>query len=454
MHKSEIALARPNYSSHLITPPLGLGYLSSYLKHKGHSTKIIDGLNFGYSIGQIVDRCAGAGVVGINCMTAYFPEVVKLSRALKNKGFTVVIGGPHASALPDITLEETGADYVIIGEGELTLSQLLDNLDSNKPIENIPGLLDKKDKIIARRPLLQDLDSLPFPDWEQMDPRVYKKAPHGGLVKSFPIAPVITSRGCPFKCTFCASPSFWGDTIRFRTPENVVDEIQYLISSFGIREVHFEDDNLTLKRSHVEDICNLILKRGIKISWAAPNGVRVDTLDSDLLALMKKSGCYFLAFGIESGNQGILDSVKKGVNLESIRKAVSLAKKAGIITQGFFIFGLPGETEGTIKESIRFSKEIALDKAQFLILDLLPGSELWDKLKKEKIADWGGYKSYQEAVWLPEGMSARQLNRMAGFAFRSFFLRPKQILFILRYLKPSQIPFIIRRMVDFRVFNT
>lgn len=311
MHK--IVLIRPNYYSHLITPPLGIGYMSGYLKNNGLDVEIIDGLNLNYSVKETVDQCHGAVLVGISCMSAYFSAVKELSKELKKRAFKVVIGGPHATALPDLTLQETQADYVAVGEGELSLLQLAQCTLNNDSCENIPGIFSNNNKKLRlKRPLIKELDSLPYPDWKSIDPRIYKKAPHGGLVKSFPVAPLTSTRGCPFECTFCASPVLWNRTIRYRSPENVVDEIEYLVKEFNVREVHFEDDNLTLKKEHIEGICNLILKRKIKINWATPNGVRVDTLDLELLKLMKKSGCYFIAFGIESGNQGILDQAKKG----------------------------------------------------------------------------------------------------------------------------------------------
>ena len=216
MKKPEVALVRPNYHSHLITPPLGFGYFSSYLKNEGYKTRIIDGLNLNHSVDHIVNQCDGSDIVGISCMSAYFPETAELSNRLKANGFTVVVGGPHASALPELTLEVTRADYIIIGEGELSLSQLVDKIEDNEPTENIPGIMCVNSKgIVARRPLIEDLDSLPFPDWEGIDPRTYAKAPHGGLVKSFPVAPIVSTRGCPFGCAFCASPFLWEQRIRF-----------------------------------------------------------------------------------------------------------------------------------------------------------------------------------------------------------------------------------------------
>lgn len=445
----KVILCRPNYKTHLITPPLGLGYISSYLESKGYATEIIDGLNLALSNEDIVERCAGADIIGISCMSAYFSEVTDLARKLKDKGFKVVIGGPHASALPELTLQETDADYVIAGEGEVSFAELLEKGETS---DSLSGVIGRSDKNLKKSELIKDLDSLPFPDWQKMKPQKYRKAPHGGLIKNFPVAPVITSRGCPFTCTFCASPSLWERKIRFRSPENVVNELQYLITDFGIREIHFEDDNLTLKREHIESICRLILRKRIKISWATPNGVRADTLDIDMLRLMKESGCYYLAFGIESGNQDILNQIKKKETLSTIEKAVKQAKALGFLTQGFFIFGLPGETEQTIINTIEFAKKIPLDRAQFLILDVLPGSELWDELKDERIVNWK-YKSYQEVSWLPSGLTREILMRAQSSAFKKFFLRPKPMYSLFKHFKLSQLPFVITRVRDFRLLG-
>ncbi|MCX5703136.1 MAG: radical SAM protein [Candidatus Omnitrophica bacterium] len=330
---------------------------------------------------------------------------------------------------------------------------MVDAIQNNLPVDGIIGIVTRRNiGTIQKSPLIENLDSLPYPDWKQINPAGYKKAPHGGLVKTFPVAPIISTRGSPFECTFCSSPFLWDRTIRFRSPENIVGEIEYLIDEFKVREIHFEDDNLTLKREHIEGVCNIILKRNIKINWATPNGVRADTLDWNLLRLMKESGCYSLAFGIESGNQEILNRAKKKTNLETIEKTVRLAKKLGIITQGFFIFGLPGETEKTIQETIDFAKRLPLDKAQFLILDILPGSQLWDGLRRDRVVNWN-YKSYQEATWVPEGLDGPRLRRSVGYAFRSFFFRPRQILFLLKYFKVAQTPFIIKRIIDYNMFS-
>lgn len=452
MHKPKIILIRPNYYSHLVTPPLGLGYLSSYLKQNQFEVLLIDGLNKRYSLEKILSFCKTSDLVGISCLSSYFSEVVQLSRRLKEKGCKVVVGGPQATALPQETLKETQADFVVMGEGELTFLQLAQCLLEKRDPQDIPGIFTGDWSKFKKREFIQNLDSLPFPDWQQLDPRFYQKAPHGGLVKSFPAAPIISSRGCPFDCSFCASPYLWEKKIRFRSPENVVDEIAYLKDCFGVKEIHFEDDNLTLNREHAEKICQLLLKRKIKIFWAAPNGVRVDAIDRELLSLMKKSGCYFLAFGIESTDEKILQRIKKGIDLDRVAKVVHWAKSYGIITQGFFIFGLPGETKETIRKTIRFAKSIPLDKAQFLILDVLAGSRLWNELKDKRIST-NGYRSYQEAVWIPEDLTKQELERMHGYAFRSFFFRPRQLWFFLRYFRLTQIPYIFQRIKDFNILS-
>jgi anaerobic magnesium-protoporphyrin IX monomethyl ester cyclase len=437
----KIALVRPRYDTHLITPPLSIGYISSFLKSRGFDVEIIDGLNLNLTNEEIVRQCSDADIVGITCLSDYFPETLDLTRKLKKAGRRVAIGGPHASVLPELTLEATGADAVVVGEGEMAMLNMVEDLRDTGGIDRV-----------YKTEFVEDLDGLPFPDWGQMDPRKYKKAPHGAFIKNFPVAPVVTTRGCPYECTFCASPKIWERSIRYRSPGNVVDEIELLVREYEVKEIHFEDDNLTLKRSHVEGICQLIIERGVKISWACPNGVRADKLDHDLLKLMEKSGCYYIAFGIESGDQKILDNVKKHIEIETVFKAVEMAEEEGIMTQGFFIFGLPGETRQTIEKTIDFSKRTKLSRAQFLLLDVLPGCELWDNLEFEGKGEWNK-SSYHEVIWVPPTVDEETLKGAPPRAFKAFFLRPKQFLSIIRYVRLQQLPYLMKRVFDFRIFG-
>ena len=449
-----VAITRPQYDTHLITPPLGIGYLASYLKSKHIECTIVDGLNLGLDNKEIVKQVKHVQIVGISVLSYYFLKAIDLSKRLKKVGKIVIIGGPHASTLPKLTLVKTNADYIVVGEGEETLFKLVELIckgTSKKDIQ-IPGVISRYTKKFIDAPFVADLSSIPMPDWDQIDPRFYQKAPHGGVVKYFPIAPIMTTRGCPYECKFCASPLLWKRRLRYRNPKEVVDEIEYLVNEKGIKEIQMEDDNFTLKRDHAEGVCKEILRRKINVAWSTPNGIRADRVDEKLLKLMKKAGCYAVAFGIESGNQEILANIHKLESLETIEKAVRLAHKVGLVTQGFFIFGLPGETKDTIRNTINFAKRIPLDKAQFLTLDVIPGSALWDELKFKNKVNWHIH-SYFEVSWVPPTIDKDTLAKAQSQAFREFFFRPRQILTVLRFMKISQLSYIFRRLKDTKVLR-
>ena len=447
----KVALVRPNYQTYLITPPLGLGYISSYLKKEGHEVIIVDGLNRNLTNSEIVKLVRDCQIVGINILTDYYLQAKDLARRLKAEGKIVVLGGVHPSVMPKESIEECNADFIVVGEGEETMDELVKAIENKKSTKHIKGLYSRNNfsNFKPREPI-QNLDSLPFPDWKSIDPRKYQKAPHGAIVKNFPVGPITSTRGCPYECTFCASPKFWCRKLRYRSPENVVDEIEYLIKHFGVKEIHFEDDNLTLNRGHIESICKLILKRNINIPWATPNGIRADKVDEPLLRLMKKAGCYFVVFGVESGNQEILNTIKKHETLKDVERAVRLANKIGFITQGFFIFGLPGETEETIKKTIEFAKSIPLDRAQFLLFDLLPGSELWFQHKDEVKRDYSK-RCFRDSIWIPDTITEEKLKYWQSRAFREFFFRPRQIISFIRYFKISQFKHVFNRLRAFRI---
>lgn len=447
--KNLVAITRPNYNTFLITPPLGMGYLASFLQSKNIDCLIVDGLNQGLTNQEIVSRAKDAKIVGISVLSYCFLQAIDLTRRLKRAGKIVVIGGVQATALPNLTLTKTGADFVVVGEGEETFYKLIELIGRKIPKKDIhlPGVISKYHKNVVCAPFITNLSALPIPDWDQIDPRFYQKAPHGGIIKYFPVAPVITTRGCPYECKFCASPRLWKRILRYRNPTEVVDEIEYLVRVKGIREIHLEDDNFTLNRFHAEGVCREIIRRKIRVAWSTPNGIRADRVDEKLLRLMKKSGCYSVAFGIESGNPEILKNIHKHETLETIEKAVRTAHKIGLVTQGFFIFGLPGETKATIRKTIDFAKKIPLDKAQFLTLDIIPGSALWEELHFQNKVNWQINSGF-EVAWVPNSVDVKTLKSAQSQAFREFFFRPSQIFTVLRFMKLSQLPYVYRRMRD------
>lgn len=452
----KIALVRPNYKSHIITPPIGLGYLSSYLKKSGIETKIIDGLKENLSPSRLMRRILkfNPDAVGITCLTAFYQEVVVLARELAKNKITTVIGGQHPTFLPYRTLLESQADFVVCGEGEIPLLELAESKFCNKSIRGVYSLenLKSEQQEIIKASVVDNLDDLPFPDWEQIDPREYPRAPHGAVVRGFPVGVMVTSRGCPFECTFCAAPRFCDRTIRFRTPENVVAEIDYLMKNFNISEVHFEDDNFTLNADNVKKFCRLLIEKNIKIHWACPNGVRADHISEDLIVLMKQSGCYYIAYGIESVNSSILEKIKKRESVETIQRAIDMTGKAGISTQGFFIFGLPGETAASMEDNIRFALRSGLSRAQFVILDVLPGSELWDSLRGKFTPNWSK-ESFRQPEYLPEGMTKEQLMQAQSKAFRKFYLRPQILFRLLCLMDYRQIFYLLRRLKTYRILG-
>lgn len=446
----KICLARPNHHSHLIQPPLALGYLSAFLRRHGHHVRVIDGVNPPLDNEALTARCGDADLVGISVLSDYFPQAVDLARRLKARGQRVVLGGPHVTFVPQQALQESGADFVVVGEGELAMLELANALAEGARGEGIPGVATRQRPEAMPRALVPSLDDLPFPDWDHTPPARYPMAPHGGVARRYPIAPVTTTRGCPYACSFCSSPFLWQRRIRYRDPRNVVDEIEYMVHRHGVQEIHFEDDNLTLKRAHVEGVCEGLLRRRIDVTWATPNGIRVDTIDRDLVQLMKRSGCYSVAFGVESADAEILRRCGKKTSPERIARAIELASEAGLVTQGFFIFGLPGETEQTIQRTIDFACNSRLDKAQFLLLDVMPGCRLWEEYG-DGVPALSTYQSYHDVTFCPEGLDPDVLRRAPSRAFRAFFASPRRVLRMLGMVRPGQLRFVLRRALDFRV---
>ncbi|MCB4790411.1 MAG: B12-binding domain-containing radical SAM protein [Elusimicrobia bacterium] len=445
----KVILTKPNYKSFFVTPPLGLGYLASHLKKENIDTVIIDGLRENLGLKDLTDRILGEkpDVVGINCLSDYYKEVIQLSKLIKQKNIPCIIGGTHPTFLPYQTLLESNADYVICGEGEIPLLKLIKN---NLVNDNIPGVISRTNwenstNIKTKAEIIKNLDDVPFPDWVQINPNKYSAAPLGFLIKNSPLAALVTSRGCPYGCTFCATPNFYDHKIRFRSPENVIEEIKYLTRTFGVKEIHFIDDNLTLDRSRILNICRLLINNNIKISWVCSNGIRADTLDEELVALMKASGCYFVGIGIESANRNILNNIKKGESLDTIINAIRLISKHGIQCQGLFIIGLPGETINTVNETINFAKKHPLTRADFGILNLFPGCKIWEDLPEDLKT-----KSYKDSKFnslsLFTDLDRKYLKNIFRKAFISFYFRPRILFAAIRYLRLRQLKYIFRML--------
>ena len=466
-----ILLISPKYDATIVAPHLGLGYLSSSLKKKGHKVKILDGTRE-----EIKYNPEDWELVGVTAMSNYFPEACKDIEKAKSYGLKTIIGGAHIICDPKQSLIDSQANYAAIGEGERTMDQLASGFspdsveglvywENGKPKRSNPNLkklIESKKMYTTKignqsRDFQINIDDFGEPDWDSINPASYpKKMPHGMIYKSLPLAPIITTRGCPYSCIYCSAPITAGKRMRYRDPVKVVDGIDMLIKKYGVKEIQIEDDNFTLKRKHVIAVCEEIIKRKIKIDWCLPNGVRIDKLDPEMLRLMKKSGCYQMSLGIESANQRILDLIKKRLNKDLVKNVVNEVKKAGIQAVGFFMVGFPTETKKEIKETIDFASSLNLDRANFTKAVPLPGTELynmWIELYgKNKNIDWKSFTTEQfTADWA--ACSGKEIARLQTWGFVKFYLTKFRFLKLLFSLQKHQLITFTKRILKI-VFNT
>jgi len=462
----KILLAKLKSEADEIIPPIGLGYLATAVRKK-HEVEILDCLKGNIGIEKLVDFIAKKNfdLAGVLFFTMNFPDVKKFSELLKQKspGTKLVVGGPHPSALPEDTMKNFPfIDFAFAGEAELGFPMLADILESKncdaQALLKIPALVWRNGKkiVVNEKKTVCDLDSLGFPSWDLLKPESYPQAPHGSFCKQFPVAPIIITRGCPYSCTFCAGHVVSGKKLRSRTLENVLYEIRGLVKNHGIKEIHIEDDNFTFNRQFVVDFCNAIINENLNISWACPNGMRLDTLDKELLALMKKSGLYSISVGIESGSDRILKLVKKSLTTEKIREKVQLIHDAGLHVIGFIILGFPGETKEDIEKTIDFVCTLPINRVAFSCLQPFPGSEVYNNLLEKgeiKNVSWETCFLFK-ATYSPKGISIEELRKLRQKGLRRFYLRPKIMLSMLREIKsPRHFFFVLKRGIRWLFLN-
>ncbi|MFH1905650.1 MAG: radical SAM protein [bacterium] len=356
-----------------LVPPLGLAYLAASLERESHKVAIMDCQALGLGPQEIRKEILKESpqVVGISAMTTNIRGALESARIAKECKAITVIGGPHMMIFPKETLSYEFIDYGIGGEGEYVLNELLLAIEKKGGVSDIKGLIYREnERIIVNEPaIVDDLDQLPIPAYHLLPLERYEMVNTGNKLVS-----LITIRGCPYKCGFCYRSPI-SRIIRKRDPLKVVDEIEYFYEKYGIKEINFVNESITLGREHLKRICQEILKRNLKINWQSP--ARVDQVTEELLRLMKESGCQVLRFGVESGNQNILDIIDKRTTLSQIETAFSLCNKIGIETVAYFIIGYLGETEETIKETIALARKISPTYATFFPATPMPQTSLF-----------------------------------------------------------------------------
>jgi radical SAM superfamily enzyme YgiQ (UPF0313 family) len=394
----------PGVMRHPLNVPIGLAYLAAVAEKNGHVVQVIDCLPVDMNFDEMKSKVTAFNpdIIGVTSMTSTSQSALQATKVLKEAcpNAMTVVGGPHVTFADTDTLNECPEmDVVVRGEGEETLLDLARCVTSEKKLDEVLGITFRKNGKIVKmpdRPLIQNLDELPFPalkHFKLSDYKIYGKM----------YLPIITSRGCPFGCSFCVSSRMVGNTLRARSPKNVADELEWLKNENGAEAYVFYDDMLTFDKKRILEICEEIKRRKIELPWDCTT--RVDQISKELLAKMKEADCQEVFFGVESGCQMILDKVHKRTSPELNERAIKLAKEVGLFVAISIIVGYPGETRDTVKQSLDFVRRVKPDDVFLCVAMPYPGTELRatvEKLGWKMTSDWRYYDTMTPVFENPE----------------------------------------------------
>jgi len=418
-----------------VNPPLGLLYIAGYLeKYADHDISIIDSQVDKLDYSSLLSRIDSVkpDIVGITAMTMTMIDVIKTVRTIKDFDTTikVVLGGPHVHLFPEETINLEGIDYLVLGEGEETFKDLLEAIEDRSKLREIPGLVYKDNNEIINtgiRPAIKELDSLPFPARSMVPYKKYTSL----LAKREVATTIFTSRGCPFKCSFCDRPHL-GKVFRSRSAQNVVDELEECVK-MGIHEFLFYDDTFTVNKKRVIDICNEIVKRKLDIGWDIR--ARVDTINEDIIKHLKKAGCKGIHYGIEAGTEKILKVLNKGITLDHAKQVFDMTRKHNIPILAYFMIGSPGETKDDIYSSFEVMRKLNPDYVHMTILTPFPGTKIYLEGLKSGIIKrdyWKEFAKNPTPDFTPphwgELFTRGELNNLLIEGYQKFYMRPLYIL--------------------------
>lgn len=438
-----------------VTPPLNLLSLAAYIREHGFCPTIIDGYAHAYPMELLIEKIVESrpDIVGITCTTPMFLGGLQVAQSLKlvRKDIPIVAGGPHVTALSEDTLGHDCFDFGVFGEGELTLRHLLDTLNEGGSPENIEGIVYRRNGVPVKNPpreRIQDLDILPMPAWDLLPSLGHPYQTSIVGTKKNKSTPIITSRGCPGRCTFCDTSTF-GRKYRFFSSGYVLNMIEHLMKTYGIDDFLIYDDTFCTSKKRLKEICSGIIKNGWKISWQCC--ARIEQVNEELLKLMKKAGCWEIEYGIESGDPKILKLMRKGVNLKKARQVIKMTHDIGIEARGNFIFGNIGETTQSLQKTIDFILSTDLDYVQQSFLTPYPGSEVYNVADQYGEFDRDYRKMSNLTInFVPHGLTRDILKAYSRKLFLRFYLRPRIILRILKTINSFET---IRRLaISFQVF--
>jgi anaerobic magnesium-protoporphyrin IX monomethyl ester cyclase len=409
------------YNIGLQRPPLSLAYLAAVVADK-HRVTIVD-FNVGKDSWKRY-RYGDFDLVGISVDTARYPVSLRIARCARDRGATVVMGGPHVTFLDEETLASGVVDYVVRNEGEYSFRSLVDFLSGSTTIDTVRGvsyLVDGRLERAPDTPFITDLDSIPFPARDLLHLEHYNEKMNGRLMTT-----LITSRGCPFNCNFCASSEFFGIRWRARSVESILEEIELLYEKYGYRALCFVEDNFTLDPDRAIALSEGIMAKGWDLIWEGWS--RVDTIvkHPGMIRTMARAGFRWTFIGFESGSQEVLDGYGKKALIQDAVRAMKILNDNGVRATGAFILGAMNETGKTIDDTIRFAKFLNPRKAQFSILTPYPGTKLFDMVRDRLLtSDWGKFTALDPVIRL-DHLTGGQLSRRLLKAYSSFYLRPRK----------------------------
>ncbi len=433
----DVLLIYPPYPWPMKSPPLGLAYIASVLEGDGRSVAICDmnPLHLGWdALAEEIER-QRPRVVGVSFMTPQVRLAERVARIAKqvDENIYVVVGGPHASAVPEEMLERQAIDFVVVGEGEMAVKELVAALFNDADFRSIGSLAFRENGHVVvnpRQPPIMDLDALPFPAWHLLPLDKYSVRGYGGDITR-PTFAILSSRGCPNQCIFCDSHTIFCRRFRGRSARHIFAEMVYLRREYGATQFDFVDDTITIDKKRLAELCRLIIDGDVEVRWMC--NARVNTVDYQLLKLMKAAGCVRVDFGVESGDPEVLKTIKKKITLEQVRNAHRWARELDIRTSSFFMVGNPGEDWASVRKTVELAAELKSDFPSVGIATPYPGSELYQIARKNGwllVDEWSKYTptAYQDKGYVPpmrtDKMGADEILK-AYYFVNSRFLRQK-----------------------------
>lgn len=417
-------------------PPPALLYLSSVLKKAGKDVCVCDACSLSSKkLGAIIMGVM-PDIIGISCWTTNRSQAFKTAKLARKllPNVKIIVGGYHATAFPEHMFQKADADVVVMGEAEETIVELIDAFENGAALSDVKGIAFMEEGTVRtteRRPLIENIDDVPFPDYSDIDLDRYLGLPENSLRATF----IITSRGCPHRCIFCSSSSFWHKKWRCRSPENVAEEIKWLYHKHNVRAFIFFDDNFTVNEERSIDICRRIIENNLQIKWTTSS--HVNHITRDLLRWMKKAGCYRIDFGVESGSPEILEYIRKKQTVDRIKKTFELVHSEGILPRPYLLVGCPGENHSTIQQTVELMKKIKPFAATATLLKVLPETEIYNFAKQKALIDDDFWLHSDDEVLYTAEHSVKELYKLRNELMRGLALNDGTFRAIAEYIAKS-----------------